>query len=90
MTLDSTPLRLLVKTYASGLLDRQQYLDIRRQILRRLSRQGTLTEEDLQNFLNIHKETDEQSGVRQYSVSDWIIIVLGLCAAAALGVILYS
>ena len=91
MTLSNTPLRLLVKSYANGLLDRKQYLEIRQQLLKKLSTQGKLTQDDLQNFLNIYMETGEQpSSTKKYSASDWVIIILGLCAAGALGVILYS
>lgn len=90
MTLSNSPIRLLVKTYANGLLNREQYLEIRQQLLKKLSARGTLTHGDLQNFLNIHMEMDDQAAPRKYSTSDWVIIVLGLMAAAALGVILYS
>jgi len=37
MTLTNSPVRLLVKTYANGLLERKQYLEIRQQLLRKLS-----------------------------------------------------
>lgn len=90
MTLSNSPIRLLVKSYANGLLDREQYLEIRQQLLKKLSTHGTLTHSDLQNFLNIHMETDDPSATRRYSTSDWVIIVLGLMAAATLGFILYS
>ena len=85
MTLANTPIRLLVKTYANGLLNREQHL------LRKLATQGHLTQDDLQNFLNIHIETGgNPTTVKRYSISDWVIMILGLCAAAALGIILYS
>ncbi len=91
MTQSNSPLRLLVKSYASGLLNRRQYLEIRQQLLKKLSIQGSISQDDLKNFLKIHTDTDEASlSANGYSPSDWIIILLGLFAAAALGVILYS
>ena len=90
MTLTNSPIRLLVKSYANGLLERDQYLEIRQQLLKKLSTKGKLSHSDLQNFLNLYMETEEQPVTRRYSASDWIIIILGLMAAAALGVILYS
>ena len=90
MTLSDSPLRLLVKTYASGLLNRDQYLDIRQELLKKLSTHGEISHEDLQNFLSIHMDTRQPSTVTSYSVSDWIIIVLGLIAATVMGFVLYG
>lgn len=91
MTLTNTPLRLLVKTYANGLIDRSQYLEVRQQLLKKLSSHGELSHEDLQNFLSIFMDTEEdQQESKQYSFSDWIIIVLGLMAAVVLAFVLYS
>ena len=90
MTLSDTPLRLLVKTYANGLLNRDQYLDIRQELLKKLSTHGEISHEDLQNFLNIHMDTMQPSTVTSYSVSDWIIIVLGIIAATVMGFVLYG
>lgn len=90
MTLSDTPLRLLVKAYASGLLDRKQYLDIRQQLLKKLSHHGNISHDDLQNFMSIHMDTEQHSVTRSYSISDWIIIVLGLIAATVLGFVLYG
>lgn len=90
MTLTDTPLRLLVKTYANGLLDRKQYLEIRSQLLKKLARQGSITHDDLQNFLSLHRGTDEPSAINIYTASDWIIIILGLLAAVVLGLVLYG
>jgi hypothetical protein len=90
MTLSDTPLRLLVKTYANGLVNRDQYLDIRQELLRKLSAHGEISHEDLQNFLNIQLDTRKPSTITSYSLSDWIIILLGLIAAAVLGFLLYS
>ena len=83
-------LRLLVKSYISGLIDRQQYLEVRHQLLKKLSSQGRVTQEDLKNFYDLYQNTDTGRTVKQYSISEWIIIILGLLAAAALAWILYS
>ena len=84
-------LRLLVKSYENGLLDRQQYLKVRLQVLKKLSSNGKITQEDLKNFLDIYQDTAEQQNIFQsYSASDWIIIILGLLAAATLGIFLYK
>jgi hypothetical protein len=85
-----TALRLLVKSYTSGLIDRQQYLEVRHQLLKKLSSQGQVSQEDLKNFYELYQNTDTARPVKQYSISEWIIIILGLLAAAALGFILYS
>jgi len=90
MTLSNTPLRLLVKSYANGLLDRQQYLDIRQQILKKLSTKGNISNDDLQNFLKIYQDTSDNKTSSRYSPTDWLIIALGLAAASALGFILFG
>lgn len=90
MTLSNTPLRLLVKSYSNGLLDRKQYLKIRLQLLKKLSSHGNITHDDLQNFMKIHQNDFKQTSVNQYSGYDWVIIILGLMAATALGIILYN
>lgn len=90
MTLTDTPLRLLVKTYANGLVDRKQYLEIRHQLLKKLSSHGSIAHEDLQNFLSLHMDTEEPSVTKNYSASDWVIIILGLLAAVVLGLVLYD
>lgn len=86
----SSPLRLLVKNYSNRLLTRSQYLDVRSQLLKRLALHGKVTHEELANFMKIHLETGEVSASKSYSYSDWIIIILGLLAAIALGFILYG
>ncbi|MBC8212446.1 MAG: hypothetical protein H8E21_15395 [Gammaproteobacteria bacterium] len=90
MKLDESPLRLLVKSYTSGLIDREQYLEVRQQLLKKLSSHGQITVEDVKNFHSIYHNTDTISSLKSYSFSDWVIIILGLLAAAALGIILYS
>lgn len=84
MTLSNSPLRVLVKTYANGLLDRTQYLEIRSQLLKKLSSSGHISHEDLQNFLKIHQDTENNETRSRYSASDWVIIILGVMAASTL------
>ncbi len=89
MKLENTPLRILVKQYASGLIDREQYLLIRARLLQRLETRGKLSQRDLEQLskdLGKPPETSES----HYSASDWVITLLGVAAAIALGVILYS
>jgi len=90
MTLINTPLRLLVKSYANGLLDRQQYLEIRLQVLKKLASSGKISHDDLQNFMQIYQDTGNPKILNSYSVSDWLIIILGMFAASALAYIFLS
>jgi len=91
MKLDESPLRILTRSYANGLLEREQYLEIRHQLLQKLSHQGEITQQDLQRLLKQYQEEDESAGwISNYSLSDWIIVILGLLAAATLGYILYT
>ncbi len=90
MQLEESPLRVLVKSYANALLTREQYLEVRHQLLRKLSHQGIVTQQDLQKLLKQYEEPDQVSWLSGYSASDWIIVVLGLLAASALGYMLYS
>ena len=87
---NDSPLRLLVKSYENGLLNREQYLDVRVQLLRKLSSQGSVSHDELKNFLKIYKDTEQPTARKSYSTSDWIIIILGLLAALALAAILYG
>lgn len=91
MKIADTPLRLLVKSFGNGLLTREQYLKVREELLKKLSSNGVITHEDLENFLKIYQqEEDAQPTKSSYSASDWIIIVLGFVAAAVMVMILYS
>ena len=45
-----SPLRLLAKTYANDLISREQYIEIRAQLLKRLESRGSIDESDLKNF----------------------------------------
>ena len=86
----NSPLRLLVKSYENGLLNRDQYLEIRQQLLKKLSSTGGITSEDLKNFMAIYQGAEQPDNLTSYSVSDWVIIILGLIAAASLGIFLYN
>ena len=90
MTLKDSPIRLLFKSYANGILNRQQYLEIRKELLFKLEHQGKVEHEDLANFLKLYQEKTEQPDLKKYSHSDWAIIVLGILAASALGYMLYN
>lgn len=85
-----TPLRLLVKSYSNGLLNRDQYLKVRTELLRKLALQGSIGTDDLENFLKIYRDTDQPETGSSYSLSDWLIIILGIFAAGALAIILYG
>jgi hypothetical protein len=86
----TSPLRLLVKSYSNGLLTRDQYLKVRSQLLKKLATQGNVSDEDLNNFMQIYQENEKVTANRSYSPSDWIIIILGLLAAIVLAFILYG
>lgn len=90
MKLEDTALRLLVKSYASELLNRDQYLKIRKQLLNKLSKEGHIDQVDLQNFMKIYQESEANTGANKYSASDWVIIGLGLIAAVTLALILFG
>ena len=85
-----SPFRLLSKTYASQILTREQYVSIRAQMLKKLQQQGRITEDDLKNFTDIIHGKKSPHVEKSYSSSDWIIIGLGLVAAAVLGFVLYG
>lgn len=85
-----SPLRLLVKSYANGLLDREQYLKIRHQLLYKLSEKGHITQKDLQSMMKNFQNSEKDSIWNSYSLSDWIIMILGLIAAATLATIFYK
>jgi hypothetical protein len=87
---EDSPLRLLVKSYASQIINRQQYLKIRAELLKKLSTQGEISHAEVKNFIDIQQGSGDLENMRQYSFSDWIIIVLGLTAAAAMAWFLYA
>ena len=90
MNLPISPFRLLSKTYANQMLTREQYVSIRAQLLKKLQRQGQVTEEDLKNFTDIIHGKKPPHVEKSYSSSDWLIISLGIVAAIVLGFVLYG
>jgi hypothetical protein len=85
-----SPLRLLAKTYANDLISREQYIEIRAQLLKRLESSGKITESDLKNFTALMQGPEPSSVHRSYTSSDWVIIGLGLAASAVLAFVLYG
>lgn len=90
MKLPSTPLRKLAKTYASDLISREQYIEIRAQLLKRLESKGNIEESDLKNYTVLTQGQNIPRAQRSYTSSDWIIIALGLAASAVLAYVLYG
>ena len=82
--------RHLAISYASSLITRQQYVQIRSLLLKKLESKGTVEDEDLENFSKLAENTDSPRTEKSYTSSDWIIIALGIAASAVLGFILYS
>ncbi len=87
---EDSPLRLLVKSYANGLLTRDQYLKIRSEVLKKLANQSVISHEEVKNFIKIQSDSGELRTHRSYSASDWVIVGLGLLAAATLGIIFFT
>ncbi|MCP4877986.1 MAG: hypothetical protein GY896_21230 [Gammaproteobacteria bacterium] len=85
-----TPLRLLAKTYANDLISREQYVEIRAQLLKRLESKGRIDDSDLKNFTAITQGSETPKVQKTYTSSDWIIIALGLAASAVLAFVLYG
>ena len=90
MERQTSPLRLLAKTYANDLISREQYVEIRAQLLKRLESRGSIDESDLKNFTAITQSSETPKAERSYTPSDWIIIALGLAASAVLAFVLYG
>lgn len=90
MEKSSSPLRLLAKTYANDLISREQYVEIRAQLLKRLENRGSIDESDLKNFTAITQSSEAPRTQKSYTPSDWIIIALGLAASAVLAYVLYG
>ena len=90
MQTQSSPLRLLARTYANDLISREQYIEIRAQLLKRLEIKGSIDESDLKNFTAITQDSDSAKTHKSYTPSDWIIIALGLAASAVLAYVLYG
>ena len=89
MSQQASPLRLLAKTYANDLISREQYVEIRAQLLKRLENNGKVDESDLKNFTAL-QSSDRPKVQKSYTSSDWIIIALGLAASAVLAFVLYG
>ncbi|MEM7564582.1 MAG: hypothetical protein AAF353_16270 [Pseudomonadota bacterium] len=90
-TRETSPFRMLAKTYASDLISRDQYIEIRAQLLKKLQAKGTVDQNDLQNFTAITQGSeDAPRAEKSYTSSDWIIIALGLAASAVLAFVLYG
>ena len=85
-----SPLRLLAKTCASELISREQYVEIRAQLLKKLQANGCIDQSDLKNFMEIHHSGGSPKAERSYSSSDWIIIALGLGASVVLAFVFYG
>jgi len=81
---------MLAKTYANDLITREQYIEIRAQLLKRLESKGRIDEADLKNFSAITQGTETPQAQKSYTPSDWIIIALGLAASAVLAYVLYG
>ncbi|MCP4491344.1 MAG: hypothetical protein GY820_29125 [Gammaproteobacteria bacterium] len=90
MSSPTSPFRLLTRTYTSQILTREEYVQIRAQLLKKLQAVGTVSEEDLKNITNTTDSSAPQKKEKSYSLTDWIIIALGLAAAVILGFVLYS
>ena len=85
-----SPLRLLAKTYSNELISRDQYVEIRAQLLRKLQSKGKIDESDLKNFTALARTNQSPRVKKSYTSMDWIIIALGLAASAVLAYILYA
>ena len=90
MNLQNSPLRLLAKTFANDLISREQYIEIRAQLLMQLESTGQVDESDLKNFIAITQGSENPKVYRAYTSSDWIIIGLGLAASMVLAFVLYG
>lgn len=77
------PFRLLVKSYANNVISREGYVKIRSQLLKKLQSTGSIEDADLKNLTLISQSSAANRVTeKSYSATDWIIITLGLTAAA--------
>ena len=90
MDRQGSPLRLLAKTYANSIITREQYVEIRAQLLRRLENHGHIEEADLKNLTQITQGGESPKARQSYTFSDWLIVGLGLAASAVLAWVLYG
>ncbi len=85
-----SPLRQLVKAHSDKLVSRDEYLHIRTLLMNKLEQTGEIRENDLENYLNLNKVSHKNLSIPRYNLSDILIAILGLCAAATLAYILYT
>ena len=85
-----SPLRVLAKTHANALISREQYVEIRARLLKKLEIKGRIDESDLNNFTSLSNNTPVEGPQKTYGLSDWIVIGLGVIAAAVLAYVLYA
>lgn len=85
-----SPLRLLAKTYSNDLISRDQYVEIRAQLLKKLQTRGKIDDSDLKNFTALIRNSPGPRAHKSYTSTDWIIIGLGLAASAVLAYVLYG
>ena len=90
MARENSPLRMLAKTHANALITREQYIEIRARLLKKLETKGRIDESDLSNFTTLVQKSGTDKPHKTYSSSDWVIIGLGLAASAVLAYILYG
>ena len=91
MNSPTSPFRYLAKTYANDLINREHYVLVRAQLLKKLQSKGFIRDDDLQNFIRLAQGgADKPETEKSYSSSDWIIIALGIVASIVLGFILYG
>ena len=81
---------MLAKTHANALITREQYIEIRARLLKKLETKGRIDESDLSNFTALVQKSNDGKTQKSYGPSDWIIIGLGLAASAVLAYILYG
>jgi hypothetical protein len=86
----NSPLRMLAKTHANALITREQYIEIRARLLKKLETKGRIDESDLSNFTTLVQKSNNNKSQKNYGASDWIIIGLGLAASAVLAYVLYG
>ncbi len=89
---EQSPFRLLAREYAADMLTREDYIKVRAHLLVLLQNKGKVDMQDLDNFLRLHQVNadDDEAPKEGYSVSDWLIISLGLVASIVLAYILYT
>lgn len=85
-----SPFRQLARAYSNELVSREDYVKIRARLLKKLRNTGHVSESDLPDFSKMNQYADAPGTRRSYSMSDWIIIALGLAAALVLGMLLYG